>query len=71
MDRRVKENPPYAVDLVIFQYRSGAADNNNHRYIPELLRAAADVHFDPEATKIARATGDTRASRFSPRPEAV
>jgi hypothetical protein len=48
-----------------------AADNNNHRYIPELLRAAADVRFDPEATKIARATGDTRTSRFSPRPEAV
>jgi hypothetical protein len=59
-------------DLVIFRYRSGvAADNNYHRYIPELLRAAADVRFDPEATKIARATGDTRTSRFSPRPEAV
>jgi hypothetical protein len=59
-------------DLVIFWYRSGvAADNNNHRYIPELLRGAADVRFDPEVTKIARATGDTRTSRFSPRPEAV
>jgi hypothetical protein len=43
-------------DLVIFRYRSGvAADNNNHRYIPELLRAAADVRFDPEATKGRRA----------------
>jgi hypothetical protein len=59
-------------DLVIFRYRSGmAADNNSHRYIPQLLRAAADVCFDPEATRIARAIGDTRTSRFSPRPEAV
>jgi hypothetical protein len=43
----------------------------HHRYIPELLRAAADVRFDPEATGIARSTGDTPTSRFSPRRDAV
>jgi hypothetical protein len=47
-----------------------AADNNNHRYIPEFLRAT-DVRFDPEATRIARVIGGTQTSRFSARPEAV